>query len=60
MKTFYIAMAVFVALGLLANYFWLPQYLLIGGSIIIALAAIAGFIIGVKNTVEEADKKASE
>ena len=53
-------MAVFVALGLLANYFWLPEYLLIGGSIIIALAAIVGFIVGIKNVVEEADKKASE
>jgi len=53
---FFIYCAGFITLAILANWFWFPEYLLVGVSAITIVAILIGFGIGVKNMIKDADK----
>jgi hypothetical protein len=57
---FFIYCAVFITLAILANWFWFPEYLLLGIFTVSVIAIITGFIIGVSNTIKDADSSATK
>ena len=56
---FFVYCAVFIALALLANWFWFPEYLLFGIFAATVILIIIGFGIGVKNAIKDADNSAT-
>lgn len=57
---FAIYCGVFIGLSVLANFYLAGQYLLLSYVGLSVLAIIIGILFAIKNTIEEADKKASE
>lgn len=56
---FFIYGAIFIGLAILANWFWFPEYLLYGISAITIVVVLAGFFIGIRNSIKDADYKAT-
>lgn len=51
---------VFIGLAILANWFWFPEYLLVGLSAITVMAILVGFVIGVRNMIKDTDDTATK
>lgn len=57
---FFVYCLVFIGLAILANWFWFPEYLLLGLCAITSVLIIIGFFIGVRKMLKDSDVKATE
>ena len=54
MKTnFFLYCIVFIILALLSNWFWFPEYILAGLLVATSIIIVIGFVIGVKNMIND-------